>query len=295
MIIVLGSINVDQVYQVDQLPKPGETRMGHGYLQVPGGKGGNQALAARRAGSEVIMLGAVGDDANREVALSLLEQDEVNVVGVKTTNLPTGSASIWVDDSAENSIIVNGGANNLVTADQLRDTPLSEGDFLALQMEIPQEEVIKAAAIAKEYGAKTVLNLAPYAPMDRSAFANIDYLIVNETEATNLVTHLGGAAAEMRDKCFYLSEELHVTCILTLGDKGVFYTMGTEIIHINAMRVKAVDTTAAGDCFTGYFTAALDQQRPLNHAVIYATKGAGLACMRAGAQSSIPWAENIDL
>jgi len=295
MIVVLGSINVDQVYQVDTLPKPGETRMGHGYLQVPGGKGGNQALAARRAGSEVIMLGAVGTDANKEVALSLLRQDEVNVVGVKEVDLPTGSASIWVDNTAENSIIVNSGANSSVTADQLQETVLGDGDLLVLQMEIPISEVTKAAQIAHERGARTILNLAPYVPIDRESLRCVDYLVVNETEATNLASYLGIEGENMETRCSHLSHELGVVCILTLGEKGVLYCEDNEIIHINAIRVDAVDATAAGDCFTGYLAAALEQQRGLENAITYATKGAGIACMRAGAQSSIPWAETLDI
>ena len=269
--------------------------MGHGYLQVPGGTGANQALAARRAGSDVVMLGAVGKDANQDIAPSLLRQDDVNVARVKEVDDPTGSASIWVDDGAENAIIVNSGANSYVDADQLLEIAFGVGDFLMLQMEIPTDEVIKAAQLARERGAKTVLNLAPYQPIDQKIFEFIDYLIVNETEATNLTAHLGIPAGEMDAKCLHLSQSLGVICILTIGDKGVFYYEENKTININAIRVKAVDTTAAGDCFAGYFTAALDQDRQLKEAVSYATKGAGLACMKAGAQSSIPWAEDLAL
>ncbi len=293
MIVVLGSINIDQIYHVDQLPSPGETRVGKGYLQVPGGKGANQALAARRAGADVSMIGAVGRDNNAQSALSLLAKDGVRLDKLKMSEKPTGSASIWVGENAENSIIVNGGANVDVDADQLSTDILSAAKYLMLQMEIPAEEVLKAAHIAKDAGLTTVLNLAPYQDVEKSFFENIDILIVNETEARNLATKLGVSNYSFEDICMQLSSELSLVCVLTLGENGVCFPEGELILQIPAEEILAVDTTAAGDCFCGYFVANLNEGNTFKTAINAANKAASLSCLVEGSQNSIPWKTDL--
>ncbi|MBE7637269.1 ribokinase [Sneathiella sp. P13V-1] len=293
MIVVLGSINIDQIYHVDQLPTPGETRMGKGYLQVPGGKGANQALAARRAGADVVMVGAVGRDNNAQAALSLMAKDGVRLDKLKISSNPTGSASIWVGENAENSIIVNGGANMDVSADQLSDDILKDATYLMMQMEIPAEEVSEAAKMAKSAGVKTILNLAPYQDVDLSLFQHIDILVVNETEARNIAHKVSANTDSYEDMCMQLSVDLSLTCVLTMGEKGVCYLQDNLILQIPANKVSAVDTTAAGDCFCGYLVADLDAGNTIKTAIEKANKAASLSCMVEGSQNSVPWKTDI--
>ena len=169
MIVVFGSVNVDFVTRVSRIPRPGETTLGPDYAVIPGGKGANQALAARRAGAEVTLVAAVGQDPFADIALSLLRSDGVDCSRIAQVGSPTGAAFIAVEETGENAIVVASGANRLVLASQLDGMALSGSDTLLLQREVPEEEAILAAKRAREAGARVVLNAAPAGAIPASA------------------------------------------------------------------------------------------------------------------------------
>ncbi|MBV1889339.1 MAG: ribokinase [Proteobacteria bacterium] len=289
MITVFGSINIDQVYQVDRLPVPGETLISHGYVQAPGGKGANQALAAKRSGAKVCLVGCVGDDANADLALSLLKSDGVDLTHLQRANLPTGCASIWVSSEGENSIVVHTGANSVVSADDLPKNIIKEGDYVLLQMEVPAEENWKMLKVAKEAGAHTVLNLAPAGPIPEEALERVDILIVNEVEASFLAHSLDIEITSDEELLRHLSKKYALCCILTLGARGAMVCADDVFYTALATPVTVVDTTAAGDTFIGGFCAALESGKTLEDAMTFAVKVSGLACTKVGAQPSVPY------
>jgi ribokinase len=189
MITVFGSINVDLVCRVARSPKAGETVRGSDYRLIPGGKGANQALAARRAGAGVRLAGAVGDDAMAEIALRELKAGGVDLAAVARLPGATGLAIITVDDTGENAIIVSPGANARATADQLTPGILARDDTLLLQMEVPFAQSLAAARAARRAGARVILSVAPYAAMPADEVEPFDLLIVNQHEAADLARH----------------------------------------------------------------------------------------------------------
>ncbi|GLQ06650.1 ribokinase [Sneathiella chinensis] len=294
MIVVFGSINIDQVYQMASLPEPGETVLGTAYFQVPGGKGANQALAARRAGAPVTMIGCVGRDANAEPALHLMREGGVNLDHVVEDSAPTGSASIWVDRQGENSIVVCAGANGSLAAEHVPDAVLKKNGLLLLQMETDPEENWKLLTRAKARGMKTLLNLAPAGEVPKTALSAVDYLIINEGEGRALTTQYDLGDKQGAALAVSLSDRFNLCCILTLGGKGVVAARDGDVMAQPALEVTPVDTTAAGDSFIGGFAAALWEGRDLRSALRFATATAGLACTVAGAQSSLPERADID-
>jgi len=296
MITVFGSVNIDLVSRTARLPRPGETVPGSDYRLIPGGKGANQALAARRAGASVRMVGAVGNDDMAAAALAELEAGGVDLSGVKRDGATTGMAVITVDDHAENTIELSPGANSRLSASDLTPGAIGAGDTLLLQMETPFEESLAAARAAKAAGARVILSIAPFLPVERSAFADVDIILVNETEAADLARHLGllpgsdGAGTVTK-----LAAALGRTVIATLGPDGAVAATGAETISVPALKVVPVDTTGAGDTFCGVLAALLDEGADLAGAMRRAAVAGSLACAKAGAQPSFPLREAIEL
>ena len=190
MIVVFGSINIDLVTRATKIPLPGETVAGPSYEKIPGGKGANQALAARRAGAEVVLVGAVGQDDFAAQALSLLRADGVDLSHVATSDQATGAAFITVDPQGENAIVVAAGANHDTKAQQLADVALDAKTVLLLQREVPDAEGEAAARLAKAKGARVILNLAPAGAISQDYLRLLDVLILNEHEAVSLAASL---------------------------------------------------------------------------------------------------------
>lgn len=288
---VFGSINVDIALGVDHLPVPGETVLSEGYQAVPGGKGCNQAVAAATLGVDVRMVGAVGDDAWASIPLAAMEAAGVDTDGVRITDAPTGLASVMVADDGENAIIVASGANRKVQADQL--TGLRAGDVLVCQMEVPFEETADALLMAKAAGAATLLNLAPFGELPERAWGAVDYWLVNELEGRALAEQVGlMAVVDPAYLAEHLADRLKATVIVTLGGEGAVAAEadGTGW-RAAALPVNVVDTTGAGDAFTGGLAAALARGEALPDALKLASAAAGLACAGFGAQTSLPTAE----
>ncbi|RDJ26873.1 ribokinase [Bosea caraganae] len=294
MIVVFGSLNVDLVTIVEHLPEPGETVMGPDYQLHPGGKGGNQALAARRAGAQVVLVGAVGRDAFAGTALSLLAWDGVDTSNVAQVAAPTGAAFIAVDASGANHIVVAAGANAYASAHALHDLTLGERDILLLQREVPEAECIIAAQLMKRAGGRVILNLAPARAPAPELLAAVDVLIVNEHEAQVLGRALGWPVLKPDAFARRLDAERRIACIVTLGADGVVGWQGGVRRRLQAPKVEVVDTVAAGDSFVGAFAAALAGGYGFSSALQRGIAAGSLACMVAGAQPSVPRLEQIE-
>jgi ribokinase len=287
VILVFGSLNVDLVVRVPQLPVAGETVLGESYQVAAGGKGANQALAARRAGAEVRMVGAVGRDAFATIALHDLTEAGVDIEGVARVDAPTGAAFIGVDQGGQNQIMVASGANRLARADQVQDAWLRPPGLLLLQMEVPETENWGALRRARAAGLSTLLNVAPARPVPDSVLPLIDWLIVNEIEVLAVAAAAGHQTRDPHKAGALLAHSGTAT-LVTLGAKGAVAFLKGEAWQIDALPIRPVDSTGAGDAFVGAFAAALDSGLCLPHALAWASAAGGLACLVEGAQPSLP-------
>ena len=293
MIVTVGSINIDLFANVPRLPKPGETVKGTAFSTAPGGKGANQALAARRAGASVVMAGAVGKDAFADGALALLKQGGVDLTRVKETAAPTGTAIIMVGGDGENVIAIISGANMEVTNDQFGDLPFAKGDVILLQLEIGFDTVKAAIAKARVFGASSVLNIAPFHPDCVAMMASADITIANETEFDLASTAMALSGATMQQKMQDFVARTGRTILVTLGGDGVVAAVGQEFHQVPALKVTPVDTVGAGDTFCGYLASGLHAGLSLPDAMRLAAAAGSLACTRPGAQPSIPTLDEV--
>ncbi|RWQ56976.1 ribokinase [Mesorhizobium sp.] len=294
MIIVVGSINLDLIANVDRLPAPGETVRGSGFSTAPGGKGANQALAAARAGAEVRIVGAVGKDNFANEALALLRDGKIDLSGVGETFASTGTALIMVADDGENIIAVVPGANDSVVTGDLSKAFMKKGDVVLLQQEIPLQTVDAALDAARAAGAVTVLNTAPFRAEAAAFLGKADYVVANETEFDlyGEALSLSGRdrPARMRD----FAGTTGRTIVVTLGGDGVLAATPADLLMVPALNVTPVDTVGAGDTFCGYFAAGLSSGLPLDQALARAAAAGSLACLKPGAQPAIPLAKDVE-
>ena len=297
-IVVLGSINMDLVARANRVPAGGETVFGSGFQTIPGGKGANQAVAIARQGGEVYMIARVGDDGFGNDLLIKLNQNRIDTRNIKKDKQEsTGVAIIIVEKSGENRIIVISGANGQVSNKDVDDASgsfFNEGIFVA-QLESPMKTVSYAINFAKKKGMQTVLNAAPapIQPFDPSVLTQIDYLIVNETEAEAVCGKSVHDVQSAKEAILFLQEMTHRNVVLTLGDKGAVATDGKLTWHQPAFRVDVVDTTAAGDAFIAGLVSALSSGRPFQEAIIQANASGALAATKFGAQPSLPTIEDV--
>jgi ribokinase len=294
MIVVFGSINVDLVVRVERSPAPGETVRGSEYALIPGGKGANQALAARRAGASVRLFGAVGYDAFADTALSELKPAGVDVTGVARTPHTTGLALITVDAGGENSIVLAPGANAHPKAASIPPDVLTPRDTLLLQMEVPFGEVLAAAKAARAAGTRVILSLAPYTSLSAEDISAFDIIVVNEHEAADLALHLGVAAKGADATATALARRLGRTVIATLGADGAVAVHDGALVRVPALPVTPVDTTGAGDTFAGVLAALLDAGADMRTAMTKAAIAGSLATTKHGAQPSFPMRAEIE-
>jgi ribokinase len=291
MLLVLGSINADLLFKVATLPSPGETVLCPGYSFAPGGKGANQAAAAAKAGAEVRFVGHVGDDAYGPIVKGLLADAGVDTDHLAVSPRPTAIAVIGVDEEGENAIIVASGANLDTSAGQVPDGDLGPGMTVLCQNEIRLAESLAALRRGHAAGARTILNLAPAAAVPAGALGTLDVLIVNELEARAAAGTAAGAPETVaRD----LAERHGLVCVVTLGKAGALGIGRGEAWRIPVLPISPIDTTGAGDAFSGVLAAGLDTGLPLEDALRRASVAAALACEQVGAQSSQPTAAMID-
>ena len=295
MIVVIGSINLDLIATVSRLPKPGETVPGDGFVTAPGGKGANQALAARRAGQDVRMVGAVGKDAFADQALTLLREGGVDLTKVREAGTATGIAVILVDAvDGENVISIIAGGNGEVAAQDVSGAALSAGDHVLLQLEIPMDAVSASIKAAREAGAVSILNTAPFRAEAAPLLAKADYVVANETEFDLYADALSLAGADRSEKMRDFSEKTKRTIVVTLGAEGVAAATPEGFFKAQGLIIRPVDTVGAGDTFCGYFGASLADGASLEDALRHAAVAGSLACLKAGAQPSIPHKDEVN-
>jgi ribokinase len=289
-VCVLGSANMDLVVTVERAPGRGETVPGHGFEQIPGGKGANQALAAARAGAEVRMIGAVGNDAFGQRIRAVLEADGIDTSGLLVADDPTGTAHIVVDAHGENSIVVVPGANgSMRTLSDDHRAVIRAADVLLLQLELPVQIVEQAAAIAANNKTRVVLTPAPVIPLPDDLLAAVDLLVPNEHEAMLL-----SGERDARQAAQTLRQRGANAVAVTLGRRGCLYVDGAATVEVKAMDVQAVDTTAAGDTFVAALTVALAEGHGVRESLDWATAAAAISVQRRGASTSMPYRHEID-
>ena len=297
-IIVLGSSNTDMVIISDRLPCAGETILGKSFFMNPGGKGGNQAVAAARMNGNVTFISKIGNDVFGQQSLELYEKEKINTRYIFIDkNTPSGIALIIVDSKGENTIAVASGANEkLIPEDILTvKSVIESGEILLMQLETPLETIEFAAEIAKKKGIKVILNPAPAKQLPNSLFKNLDIITPNRTEAEILsgikVIDLQSAKRAAEE----IAKKGVNTVIITLGSSGALI-WENEIHHfVEAEKVEAIDTTAAGDTFNGVLSVVLSEGKSTIEAVEFASRAAAIAVTRMGAQSSIPYRNELEL
>lgn len=287
-VLVFGSLNIDHTYQLPHFLRPGETLASTGYRFCAGGKGLNQAIALARAGQEVWMAGGIGKDGL--FLRELLEAEGVNTALLQVTDTPTGHAIIQVDPQGGNAILLYGGANQCVTMDRVHHAlaQCQPGDLVLLQNEINLvPEIIRAC---KAQGLQVALNPSPATPSIKDwPLHLVDWLLLNEVEGGDLT----GFAEPAAILDALLTQYPACRIVLTLGAEGAIYADAQQRVFQEAMQVKTVDTTAAGDTFTGYFLHAALSGHTMKEALLWATCAAALAVGRRGASASIPYASEV--
>lgn len=295
-VVVLGSINLDLIARIKRVPKAGETGLADTMTTSPGGKGANQALAARRMGADTTMLGMIGEDAFAMQALKFLRQDGVDLsrIGVSREH-PTGLAMIVVEESGQNAITVVPGANRAVGPDVLTDLAavLSPKDVLVLQLEIPFDVVEEAIGIARKVQARVILDPAPASERLPKSFFRVDVIMPNQFEAETIlgteITDVRSAKAAAR----HLTSRGAEVGIVKLGEMGVVWATGRGLFYLPGEKVASVDAVGAGDAFAGALAARLDAGDPLADAIRVANHAAAVSTTRQGAQPSFATFEEV--
>ncbi|EKE10093.1 MAG: Ribokinase [uncultured bacterium] len=295
MIVVFGSLNMDMMMVLEKLPRPGDTVLCPSYELSPGGKGSNQAVAAAKAGAEVKLFGRVGEDEFGRILLDSLSKTGVDLVGIsKSSDLPTGCATVCVDELGENLIIVATGANLENQQSEIPNFLLAKGTTLLLQMETSVDENWKLIRRARKFGARIMLNLAPSDSIPNEILDCIDVLVMNEREATRLGLHLGFDIISPKIVAKRVAANFDLTCVVTLGKEGAVACMPEGTWEVGALQGEVVDTTAAGDAFVGVLAASLDEGIELSIALKRASIAGSLTCLTKGAQGSLPTLKDIE-
>lgn len=304
-ILVVGSLNMDQVVRVPRLPELGETLLGAGSLKlVPGGKGANQAVAIARLDSAVSMAGRVGNDPFGERLLKALQADNIDTeLIVVDQKEASGVAFIFLTPDGNNAIVVASGANMHVGHDQMQSARIQEAitraRALVLQLEIPLDTVVTLVASAHKAGVPVILNLAPGQPLPRETLQQVKVLVVNETEASLLSGQRVDNLEDARIVATVLCEQGIPNVVITLGSQGAILATNdaagkTHIIHQTAPKVQVIDTTAAGDCFVGALTVALAEDQAPEDALRFAVYASALKVTKFGAQSGLPTRREVE-
>ena len=299
MVVVFGSLNIDLIMNVKHQPVIGETILTKTYEWMPGGKGCNQAVACARSGVKTAMVGQIGDDGFGTRLFNTLKQNEVLASGVaRHESEPTGMAMITVDENADNQIVVAGGANRAMTSDQVPNEILHADNVALMQMEENYSENWDVIHRSKAVGAKTILNLAPAGAVPRDVLNDLDYLIVNQIEGRQMAEKMGlkieNSAVALAKK---LAQEANLICVMTLGPLGCIAMKpdgnGWEVGAYN-IGDELIDTTGAGDTFCGVFAGCVFKKMTLQETLRRASIAASLACKGRGAQTAMPYEDDIE-
>lgn len=297
-IIVAGGINMDLIATAERMPRPGETVFATGIARVPGGKGLNQAIAAKRLGSGAVhMIGSVGEDPFGAELLEFMREEGIEAEAVSRADVPTGVALITVDAQAENTIVVAVGANSCLTPESLDSQAflIADASVALAQLETPIGAVQRFLSMARDAGVATILNTAPARPLPDALISLVDILCLNETE----LAEMAGLAetTEERESLVAAAREMVARgagCIIvTLGKAGALVVTADGDTLYPGVEADAVDPTGAGDCFLGGLAARLSEGTSLSEAVAFANRAASVSVQRSGASSSIPYREEL--
>ena len=300
-VCVLGSMNMDLVVKVNDIPRVGETILSKSFEKIAGGKGANQAVAAKRCGAEVAMIAKIGKDENGEILKDKLKEDNIDVKYVfEDKNESTGMAFIMVNENGNNSIIVVAGSNMTINKEDIEASleKIEESDILIAQFETSEEMTLEAFKKAKEFGKVTILNPAPAKKINEELLKVTDIIVPNETEA-EVLTGITVETLEDANKAGQVFLEKGVKfVVITLGDKGAA-VIGKDFCKlVPSYKVNAIDTTAAGDSFIGGLSSKLDfrniNKETLIGAVNFGNKVSSISVQRKGAQPSIPYLKEIE-
>jgi ribokinase len=298
-ITIIGSINLDTTLRVSNMPKPGETLHAKEHFTAGGGKGANQAVAAKRSGADTYFIGAIGKDGAGQMMSELLEYEEIDTSAVEVLeSQSTGQAFITVDDSGENSIMIFSGANNAFTPEHVEKSQeiIKKSDFLIAQFESSLDSTVAAFKVAKKNQVRTILNPAPArTDIPQDLLATTDIIVPNETEA-ELITGIKVTDNEsLKAAADYFHNIGIKAVIITLGSKGAYYDIdGGKSGIVPAFKVNAVDTTAAGDTFIGAMSTVLKADfSNIIEAITYGSRASSITVQRYGAQPSIPYKNEL--
>lgn len=300
-VAVVGSANVDLVIRSVRIPEKGETIFGDSFDIFTGGKGFNQATAAARLGADVTFIGKVGEDSFGKMIRDVMSSEKINTNHVTTdTDAGTGIANIFVDPNGENSIIVIPRANMCLTISEIdkAEDSISEADILLLQLETPIDASIRATEIAKASNTIVILDPAPAKPLPKKLLSQIDVLTPNTSEAE----HLSGIPTSTLDSCInaakelkqQLSQDRFAAVVITLGKEGILLVTQDRTEHIPSVAVQAVDTTGAGDAFTGALATSLAKSKTLMDSVYFANAAGAAAVTVLGATPSMPYPSKVE-
>ena len=297
-ISVLGIFVADISFSGPKIPSVGETILGNKYNVGPGGKGCNQAIAIARLGGKVNFISKIGKDSYGELALNTLKKNNINIENIiQDEKLQTGVAGILVDkNSGKNAInVIVGAPSSLKVSEIEKQINLIKSSKIFLtQLEVPKDVTLHCLKTAKENGCITILNPAPASEITKEFFSKIDYFTPNETEAefyTGIKITNEKEAKQAAEKLLNLGIK---KVIITLGEKGLFYTDGKEEIYLKASSVKAIDTTGAGDAFNGGLAFGLSKDKPINECLELANKVAGISTTKLGAGDAMPFLKDIN-
>lgn len=294
-IYVLGSINVDLVITADVLPDQGETIRGRNFMINAGGKGANQAVAASMLGAKVNMIGAVGNDEFKDVALNSIKNSGVNILNIKQKPSTTGVAVI-IKNNNDNRIILDSGSNFKLNINDLKEglKNATKNDVFITQFEINEDVLYEGLKMAKEKEMITILNPAPAKIIDDQMYELIDYLVINQSEA-KLLTNIYPNNLEDSKKVFEFFKNKGIkNLIVTLGSKGSVY-LGEETLYIDSYKIKPIDTTGAGDAFIGSFAYSLINKMSYKEGLNLSNATSALVCLKEGAQKAMPTINEVKI
>lgn len=297
-IVVIGSCNTDMVVKSNRLPVPGETVLGGAFMMNPGGKGANQAVAIARLSGSVTFVSKTGNDLFGKQSIEMYSEENINTEYVfSDPNLPSGVALIMVDINGENCITVASGANGSLSPHDIDKAKnmIESADILLMQLEIPMDTVEYAAKMAFDKGIKVILNPAPAAFLSNELLNCLYAIIPNENEAEMLSGIKVFDWDSARQAADLISAKGVEIVVITLGSKGAFIKDGNNYHKIPVEKIKAVDTTAAGDTFCGAFCVGISEGLSIEETVMMANRAAGITVTREGAQAAIPYRKELML
>ncbi|HAR5601303.1 TPA: ribokinase [Staphylococcus aureus] len=298
-VVILGSTNVDQFLTVERYAQPGETlHVEEAQKAFGGGKGANQAIATARMQADTTFITKIGTDGVTDFILEDFKAAHIDTSYIiKTAEAKTGQAFITVNAEGQNTIYVYGGANMTMTPEDVINAKdaIINADFVVAQLEVPIPAIISAFEIAKSHGVTTVLNPAPAKALPNELLSLIDIIVPNETEAELLSGIKVTNEQSMKDNANYFLSLGIKTVLITLGKQGTYFATKNQSQHIEAYKVNAIDTTAAGDTFIGAFVSRLNKsQDNLADAIDFGNKASSLTVQKHGAQASIPLLEEVN-